>query len=188
MKVLGISGSPRKDGNTEILVREALKPFYEKGWEVTEFSLSNKTINPCMGCETCSETGTCAIEGDDMELLLSELEDCDALIIGSPVYYRNVTAQLKALFDRSFVFKNRKLLAGKLGGAIAVGRGEGGGQSLVLSIIHNYYLSSGALCVPCEINGLSARADKPGDILKQENRLRRARVLGENIIKYSKAE
>lgn len=185
MKVIGISGSPRKDGNTEILVREALKPFYEKGWEVTEFFLSSKKINPCTGCETCCETGTCAIKSDDMELLISELEDCDALIIGSPAYYRNVTAQLKALFDRSFAFKNRKLLAGKLGGAIAVGRGEGGGQSFVLSIIHNYYLSSGALCVPCEINGLSARADKPGDILKQENRLRQARILGENIIHYS---
>ena len=184
MKVIGISGSPRKDGNTEILVKQALKPFYKKEWEVTEFFLSSKTINPCIGCETCSETGVCAIEGDDMEFLLREFENCDALIIGSPVYYRNITAQLKALFDRSFVFKNRNLLAGKLGGAIAVGRGEGGGQSLVLSIIHNYYLSSGALCVPCEINGLSARADKPGDILKQENRLRQARVLGENILKY----
>lgn len=185
MKVIGISGSPRKDGNTEILVKEALKPFYEKGWNVTEFFLSSKTINPCMGCETCNESGLCVIEGDDMEYLLSEFENCDALIIGSPAYYRNVTAQLKALFDRSFVFKARKLLAGKLGGAIAVGRGEGGGQSFVLSIIHNYYLSSGVLCVPCEINGLSARADKPGDILKQENRLRQARVLGENIIKYA---
>lgn len=185
MKVIGISGSPRKDGNTESLVKEALKPFYEKGWEVTEFFLSSKTISPCMGCESCNETGSCAIKGDDMGLLVSELESCDALIIGSPAYCRNVTAQLKALFDRSFVFNSRKLLAGKLGGAIAVGRGEGGGQSLVLSIIHNYYLSSGALCVPCEVNGLSAKADKPGDILKQENRLRQARVLGENIIKYS---
>ncbi|HHV97525.1 MAG TPA: flavodoxin family protein [Clostridiaceae bacterium] len=185
MKVIGVSGSPRKDGNTEILVREALKPFYEKGWEVTEFFLSRKTIYPCIGCETCMETGACVIKDDDMKFLLSEFEKCDAFIIGSPVYYRNVTAQLKALFDRSFVFRNRKLLAGKLGGAIAVGRGEGGGQSIVLTIIHNFYLSSGVLCVPCEINGLSARADKPGDILKQENRLRQARVLGENIIKYS---
>ncbi|AUS97995.1 hypothetical protein CDQ84_01005 [Clostridium thermosuccinogenes] len=185
MKVVGISGSPRKDGNTEVLVRQALQPFYEKGWEVSEFFLSSKTINPCIGCETCIETGKCVIEGDDMEFLLREFEHCDALIIGTPVYYRNVTAQLKALFDRSFVFNNRKLLAGKLGGAIAVGRGEGGGQSLALSIIHNYYLSSGALCVPCEINGLSAKADKPGDIKMQENRLRQARVLGENILKYA---
>ena len=83
MKVIGISGSPRKDGNTEILVREALKPFYEKGWEVTEFFLSSKTINPCTGCETCRETGKCVIKGDDMELLINELGQCDALIIGS---------------------------------------------------------------------------------------------------------
>jgi multimeric flavodoxin WrbA len=107
MKVIGISGSPRRDGNTEILVRHALEPFREKGWEVTEFFLSSKTINPCIGCETCIETGVCCIEGDDMETLLGEFENCDALIIGSPAYYRNVTAQLKALFDRSFVFKNR---------------------------------------------------------------------------------
>lgn len=185
MKVIGISGSPRKDGNTEILLRHSLKPFYENGWALTEFFLSSKTINPCIGCETCNVTERCVIENDDMDFLLNEFENCDALIIGSPAYYRNVTAQLKALFDRSFVFKNKKLLAGKLGGAIAVGRGEGGGQSLVLSIIHNYLLSSGALCVPCEINGLSARADKPGDILKQENKLRQARGLGENILKYA---
>ena len=60
-----------------------------------------------------------------MGLLLSEFESCDALVIGTPVYYRNVTVQLKALFDRSFVFKNRKLFEGKLEEALAVGRGEG---------------------------------------------------------------
>jgi multimeric flavodoxin WrbA len=185
MKVIGISGSPRKDGNTEILVRYALEPFREKGWEVSEFFLSTRSIKPCIACEMCADSVICSIRDDDMNYLLDELEDCDALIIGSPAYYRNVTAQLKALFDRSYVFRNRKLLEGKLGGAIAVGRGEGGGQSLVLSIIYNYYLSSGALCVPCEINGLSARADKPGDILKQEKRLRQARLLGENILKYA---
>lgn len=185
MKIVGISGSPRKEGNTEILVHQALKPFYEKGWEVTEFFLSSKSINPCTGCEMCRSSGKCIIQDDDMEMLLNEFESCNALIIGSPVYYRNVSAQLKALFDRSYVTNDKKLLEGKLGGAIAVGRGEGGGQSLVLSIIHNYYLSSGALCVPCEINGLSAKADKPGDILKDEKRLRQARILGENILKYT---
>jgi multimeric flavodoxin WrbA len=185
MKVIGISGTPRSGGNTEILVRSALAPFRENGWEVVEFFFSERTVNPCIGCETCVSNGRCAIEGDDMDFLYDELGSCDAVVIGTPVYYRNVTAQLKALFDRSFAFKNRKPLLGKVGGAIAVGRGEGGGQSLALSIIHNYFLSSGALCVPCEINGLSARADKPGDILKQERRLRQARILGENLMKYA---
>jgi len=78
------------------------------------------------------------------------------------------------------------LLTGKLGGAISVGRGQGGGQAIVLTIIHNYYLSSGALCVPGEMNGVSAVADKPGDILSQPNRLKQARTLGENIMKYTR--
>jgi multimeric flavodoxin WrbA len=136
LKVIGISGSPRKDGNTEILVKYALEPFREQGWEVQEFFLSGKVIKPCRGCETCRATGVCTITDDDMTYIYEEFKTCNAFIIGSPVYYRNITAQLKALFDRSFAFGIKRPLEGKVGGAIAVGRGEGGGQSLVLSIIH----------------------------------------------------
>jgi len=77
-------------------------------------------------------------------------------------------------------------LRGKLGGAIAVGRGSGSGQSIVLNVIYNFYLSSGALCVPGELNGVNAVADKPGDILSQPRRLEQARVLGRNILGYVK--
>ena len=185
MKILGISGSPRKNGNTEILVEHALKPFQEAGWEIQRFFMSEKTINPCVACESCHNTGSCVIMGDDGASLLEAYLQCDAVIIGSPAYYRNVTAQLKALFDRSYSFGRRKPLVGKPGGAIAVGRGEGGGQSLVLSIIYNYFLSMGAICVPGELNGLSARADGYGDIIKQERRLRQAGILGENILKFA---
>jgi len=185
MKVLGISGSPRKDGNTESLVRECLNEFVERGWTVSEFFLSENTIKPCIGCEICVESGCCAITDDDAARLSDELESCDALIIGSPVYQRNVTAQLKAVFDRTFAHKKRGLIAGKPGGAITVGRGEGGGQSMVLSVIYNYLLSCGGLPVPGELNGLSARADKPGDVLLQGNRLKQARVLAQNVIEYA---
>ena len=184
MKVVGISGSPRKGGNTECLVRESLNEFAAQGWTVTEFFLSSKTINPCIGCETCVDNGVCTITDDDVAALFYELASCDAVIIGSPAYYRNVTAQLKAVFDRSFAYKHEPL-KGKPGGAIAVGRGEGGGQAIVLTVIYNYLLSCGALPVPGEINGLSARADKPGDILSQERRLRQARTLAQNVMKYA---
>ena len=120
-----------------------------------------------------------------MGLLYEEFAACDALIIASPVYYRNVTAQLKAIFDRSYAVRGRRPLTDKVGGAIAVGRGSGGGQSLVLTIIHNYLLSSGAACVPGELNGVSAVADKPGDILLQPSRLRQARILGENVLRWA---
>ena len=185
MKVVGISGSPRKGGNTECLVNESLDEFAKNGWSTTKLYLSEKKIKPCTGCETCVESGVCVISDDDAKPYFDEIASSDAVIIGSPVYYRNVTAQLKALFDRSFGYKRDEFLVGKPGGAITVGRGEGGGQSNVLMIIYNYLLSCGALPVPGELNGLSAKADKPGEIMTQEKRLAQARVLARNVMKYA---
>ena len=183
MNILGISGTPRKNGNSEILLNSALEPFIETGWDITKILLSEKKIEPCVGCDVCVERKSCCID-DDMSEVYGAFEKCNAIIISSPSYWRNVPAQLKALIDRTYGAKG--LLSGKLGGAISVGRGQGGGQAIVLTIIHNYYLSSGVLCVPGEMNGVSAVADKPGDILSQPNRLKQARILGENIIKYGR--
>jgi len=184
VQVIGISGSPRAKGNSDILLDHALSPFRECGWAVVAFHLSRRTVCPCLGCDRCAQTDACAID-DDMAVLYQAYARCDALIVASPVYYRNVTAQLKAVFDRSYAVRASRPLSGKAGGAIAVGRGTGGGQSLVLTIIHNFYLSCGALCVPGELNGVSAVADKPGDILNQPNRLHQAHILGENVLRYA---
>jgi multimeric flavodoxin WrbA len=183
MKVIGISGSPRRNGNTEILLQKALEPFREKNWNVVEFYLSRYNVSPCDGCDRCLNSNACKIV-DDMQILYDEFQNFDALIVASPTYYRNVSAQLKAVIDRTYALFNSKTLNGKLGGAITVGRGEGGGQSFALSIIHNFFLSSGMVCVPGEVNGVSAKADKIGDIQTQPKRLRQARVLGENILKF----
>jgi len=184
MKVVGISGSPRAGGNTECLVTECLREFSQRGWTIFSFYLSEQVVKPCTGCESCVENGACAITGDGAAALFDALTDCDAVVIGSPVYYRNVTAQLKAVFDRTFA-RGHGILEGKPCGAIAVGRGEGCGQSNTLMVIYNYILSSGGLPVPGELNGLSARADKPGDIMQQERRLAQARILARNLIKYA---
>lgn len=186
MRVIGISGSPRRGGNSEALLKHALEPFLEKGWSVTEFQLSTHRISSCAGCESCTQTGVCA-QHDDMDAIYEEFAHCDAVIIASPVYYRNVTAQLKSLFDRSYAQHSARPLAGKAAGAIAVGRGTDGGQSIVLNIIYNFFLSSSAYCVPGELNGVSAAADKPGDILAQPNRLKQARILGENVLRLAES-
>jgi multimeric flavodoxin WrbA len=91
MKVIGISGTPRKGGNTEVLLRAALDPFRERGWTVREHLLSGYTVAPCRACESCRETGVCAID-DDMGQIYEDFRDCDALIIATPVYFRNVSA------------------------------------------------------------------------------------------------
>jgi len=184
MYILGIAGTPRRDGNSEHLLNAALEPFADANWEIKRILLSEQNIKMCTGCETCCTQEKCVIEGDDMHEIYKAFALCDAIIISAPVYWRNVPAQLKALFDRTYADKQH-LLRGKLGGAIAVGRGTGGGQAIVLNIIHNFYLSCGMLCVPGELNGLSAAADKPGDILSQTRRLEQARILGRNIINFA---
>jgi multimeric flavodoxin WrbA len=184
MRILGISGSPRAGGNTEHLLSAALEPFRVKNWDVDTFFLSQHTVAPCNGCDACGQIGTCVID-DDMVLLYEAYDHCDALLVASPVYYRNVTAQLKAVFDRTYAVQALRPLTGKAGGAIAIGRGTGGGQALTLTIIHNFFLSCGAICVPGELNGVSAMADAPGDILAQPKRLNQAKILGENVLKIS---
>ena len=188
MNILGISGTPRKGGNSELLLDAALEPFAEAKWDINRVLLSEQRIEPCIGCETCEENKCCFID-DDMKKVYEAYELCDAIIISAPSYWRNVPSQLKALCDRTFAVKDKKALGGKLGGAIAVGRATaGGGQSIVINIIYNFYLSAGALCVPGEMNGVTASADKPGDILHQPRRLKQARTLGENIIACFQAQ
>lgn len=185
MNVIGISGTPRKDGNSEILLRYALKPFENNRWNVKIFLLSKLTINPCKACDSCRETGICIIN-DDMQGIYDAFRWCNAIIISSPVYSRNVSSQLLSILDRHYAVNIERPLEGKVGGAIAVGRGTCGGQVITINAIYTWMLSSGIICVPGELNGVTAVADKPSDILNQENRLKQAEILGLNILKVAK--
>ena len=180
MNVLGISGTPRKNGNSEILLRYALRPFESRGWQVRHFRLSEMTIQPCRACDKCGRR-RCVID-DDMRDIYETLPWCDAIIISSPVYSRNICSQLMAVMDRSYGISAERPLEGKVGGAIAVGAGTCGGQTITINAIYNWMLSAGVICVPGELNGVTATASEPGDILKQENRLRQAEILGKNVL------
>jgi multimeric flavodoxin WrbA len=184
MNVLGISGTPRENGNSDILLQHALRPFEEAGWEVRLLRLSELTVKPCLACELCTIHGSCAID-DDMHLFYDAFRRCDALIVATPTYSRSVSAQLLAVMDRHYGVGKERPLAGKPGGAIAVGRGTCGGQTIAINAIYTWMLSCGMVCVPGELNGLTAVADAPGDVLKQEKRLRQARVLGENVLRVA---
>ncbi len=185
MNVIGISGTPRKKGNSEILLRHALKPFEHNGWNVKTFLLSELEIKPCNACNSCRESGTCIIN-DDMQGIYDAFRWCNAIIISSPVYYLNVSAQLLSILDRHYAVHIEKPLEGKVGGAIAVGNAPSGGQVTTLNAIYAWMLSCGIICVPGELAGVKAVADKPGDILNQENQLKQAEILGFNILKLTK--
>ena len=136
MKILGIVGSPRKGGNTEILVREALAGAAESGAETELVLVAGKSIAPCDGCGACSETGICKIK-DDMQPIYRQLESADGVIFGTPVYFINVTAQAKAIMDRTYAFLGTRKLRGKVAAAIVAARRVGAGQTL--SLLYTYF-------------------------------------------------
>lgn len=197
MKITGISGSPRKNGNTEILVHEALKAASETGAETEFISLAGKNIKPCTGCGTCyteKSKGICAIKDDDLPDIYEVMKNSDGIIIGSPVYFFSVTAQLKALFDRSVILRYAKgmpadrpgvlggpefLLKNKAGGAIAVGGGRDGGQLFTINSILQWMLAHGMVVVGNNFSmGGSAMAGMKGDAAKDEIGMAMAKHVG----------
>ena len=139
MKVIGISGSPRPEGNTTLLVREALNAIAEEGIETEFISLADKELNPCIGCNICEEIGSRQII-DDVDEILQKMKEADGIIVGSPVYFGGVTAQLKILMDRSRPLRRGFQMSNKVGGAIAVGASRNGGQETTIQQIHNFFL------------------------------------------------
>ncbi len=111
-KVLILSGSPRKGGNSDVLCDEFAKGAIEAGNEVEKICVSDKKIGYCKGCYACKNDGVCAIK-DDMAEILQKMIDADVLVLASPVYFYSIDAQLKAVIDRTVArwleVKNKEL-------------------------------------------------------------------------------
>lgn len=99
-KVLILSGSPRKNGNSDLLCNEFMKGALESGHEVEKIRVQEQNIGYCMACYACRNTGICAIK-DDMADIMQKMIDCDVMVLSSPVYFYSIDAQLKAVIDRS---------------------------------------------------------------------------------------
>lgn len=109
MNVLGIFGSPRRGGNTELLLEEALRGAEKEGAKVERLFLSDFTITACKECHGCDATGNCVIL-DDMKKIYPKLLGADVIIVASPIFFYGVTAWTKALIDRSQALWARKYL------------------------------------------------------------------------------
>ena len=130
MKVLGIMGSPRMKGNTDLLLDEALKGAESQGAEVEKILVDKLQIAPCKEYYACLRDGKCVIK-DDMDGIYDKLLAADAVIIASPMFFYNVSAQLmllisrcQALWARKYVLKNMDIPE-KRGAFIAVGATKG---------------------------------------------------------------
>ena len=99
MKVLGIVGSPRKNGNTELLTKHTLKAISEEQLDTELIRLAGLEIKPCTACMACKEQEICSIK-DDLFPLYLRMKEAEGIILASPVYYGSATALIKALIER----------------------------------------------------------------------------------------
>ena len=111
-KLLAIAGSPRRGGNSELLLDEAIKAARDIGLETEKLVVDELGISPCTSCGSCWETGNCVIE-DKMQEVYKKLLDADYVVVASPLYFLGVSAQLKALIDRCQALWARRFILKK---------------------------------------------------------------------------
>lgn len=115
MKILGIYGSPRKDGNTDLMLNAFLDGAAGGGAEIERLYVRDLAMSGCLECGQCDETGVCAVK-DDMDSVYPMLEKAESIVVATPIFFYGVTGQLKLLIDRSQASYMRKALAGRDGG------------------------------------------------------------------------
>jgi len=188
MKIVAFHGSPRIEGNTDILLKEALKPIYESGNDIRLFKLNFMNIKPCQDCGGCDKTGICIIN-DDMNEIYDAIREADRIILASPIFFFGVSAQAKIMIDRCQSFWCEKYLLKK-----PIPEGKYGRKGLLL-LLGGMKKEIGIKCA-----GETARAffrtisvpehttlsfmgvDAKGAILEHPTALREAYEAGKNFI------
>lgn len=112
MKIVAFNGSPRKNGNTELLLSETTKGIRERGHEVLIYNLNDMNIRPCQDCGGCDKTGECIIS-DDMGRIYVSIREADRIILASPIFFFGLSAQAKIMIDRCQAFWCEKYLLKK---------------------------------------------------------------------------
>lgn len=184
-KVLAINGSPRKDGNTAILIRHILKELEQEGIETETIQIGGKKIHGCTACMKCFENrdGKCTSENDMVNSIIEKMREADGIILGSPVYFLDVTPEMKALIDRAgFVsYANDFPLKNKIGNA-AVAVRRAGASRTADTMLH--FLLVNEMIVPgLPVIGMGREI---GDVEKDEEGLDRAKHLGQTMTRLLK--
>jgi multimeric flavodoxin WrbA len=189
MKVLGIFGSPRRGGNTDILLEEALKGAENEGAEVERLHLTDFTITPCRECHGCDQTGECVIL-DDMQKIYPKLLEADVIILASPIFFYGITAWAKALIDRCQALWSRKYLLknpslGKGGKrrkgfliSVAGTKGQKVFEGAILTAKYFFDVLNAEYVGELVFRGIDAK----GDILKHREAIQQAFEVGRRLV------
>ncbi len=182
MKVLAINGSPRKGGNTEILIKKALAPIEAAGIETEIIQIGGKAIRGCIACGKCFEmqNQTCVIDKDPVNGIVQKMVEADGIILGSPTYFTDVTAEMKALIDRAgyVALANGALLKHKVGAAVVAVRR--GGALHVFDTMNHFFQINQMFIVGSTYWNM-AYGLQPGDVESDEEGMANMANLGESM-------
>ncbi|OGP60600.1 MAG: NADPH-dependent FMN reductase [Deltaproteobacteria bacterium RBG_13_52_11b] len=189
MKVLGIFGSPRKGGNTELLLEEALRGAEKEGAVVERLHVADLHITPCTECLQCLQKGECVVQ-DDMQKIYPKLLDSDIIILASPIFFYGITAWAKALVDRSQALWARKYVLkdpslgkeGKRRKGFLISVGGTKGQKVFEGAILTAKYFFDVLNADYVGELVFRNTDAKGDILKQPDALRQAFESGRKLV------
>ena len=179
MKVVAFNGSPRKDGNTYILINRLLSELEREGIETELVQLSKKEIRGCIACFKCHENQDrrCAVKKDAANEYIEKIRKAQGIVLGSPVYFQDVTPEMKALIDRAgFVgLANGKMYRNKVGASIACFRRSGGMNTV--DAMNHFFLSNEVIIVG---RALGVAREK-GDVEKDEEGMQITSTLGQRM-------
>ena len=189
VKVLGIYGSPRKGGNTDLMLDKVLEGSRAAGAETNSIYVRKLKIDGCLECGSCDETGECVIQ-DDMHSVYPLMQEAEIIFLASPNFFYNVTAQVKLLIDRSQAMWSRRLLektpeqrrtydSGK-GYLICIGATKGKNLFVGVELTVKYFFD--ALDMSYEGGLLIDRVEEKGAILKHPDAMDRAFDLGKTVV------
>ena len=178
MKAVGIVGSPRKGGNTEILTAHCLKAMAEEGLETELVSLAGLDIKGCTACDYCFEHEGCSIE-DDIQPVYDKMTEADALVVASPVYFGSATSLVKGLLERAgFMSFRKKPFTGKVGGPLVVAR-RAGQNFTFMELMHWFHIMQ--IINPGSTYWNIAFGREKGEVEKDEEGMRTAWNFGKNV-------
>lgn len=182
MKAIAINGSPRKGGNTELLLNKVLEPIAKAGIETELIQIGGQPIRGCIACGQCREKKDrrCSNNTDIINEVMAKMFDADALILGSPTYFANVTAEMKALMDRAgyVALANGGLFKRKIGAAVVVNR-RGGANNTFDAINHLFLMNQ--MIVPGSTYWNFGVGREKGEVEGDEEALANMHDLGETI-------
>ncbi len=182
MKVVGINGSARKDGNTAILIRKVFGELEAAGIETELFQMAGKKIRGCTACGKCYENKDkkCVVGNDILNECLEKMVEADGIILGSPTYFADVSTEMKALIDRAgFVARaNSDMLGRKVGAAVVAVRRAGAIH--VFDTINHFFLIS-QMIVPGSFYWNVGIGRKPGEVEQDSEGLETMEILGRNM-------